>query len=76
MSGWKKIKAMTKTRRLGDVKIKELKNYLKTEGFKLEEGSKHIKVSTQRGTFLSGIPRHKVIRVDQLRYILKQVGRL
>lgn len=75
-SGWKKIKEMIETGNFGDVKIKELKNYLKTEGFKLEEGAKHIKVSTQRGTFLSGIPRHKIVRVDQLRYILKQVGRL
>lgn len=75
MSGWKKIKTMIKNKNLGDVKSKELENYLETVGFKLEEGSKHIKVMTRSGVYLSGIPRAKTIRKDQLRYILKQVGR-
>lgn len=76
MSGWKKIKIMIKTGNLGEVKIGELRNYLETEGYRLEEGAKHIKVVTQDGRSLSGIPRQRTIRVDQLRYILKQVGRL
>lgn len=76
MSGWKKIKVMIKTGNLGEVKYKELKNYLETERYRLEEGSKHTKVMAYDGRLLSGIPRQKTLRVDQLRYILKQVGRL
>lgn len=76
MSGWKIINVMIKNKRLGDVKFSELKSYLETEGFKLEEGGKHIKVLTHSGTYISGIPHQRTIRIDQLRYILKQVGRL
>lgn len=76
MPGWKIINIMIKNKQLGEVKFNELKNYLETEGFKLEEGGKHIKVLTQGGTYISGIPRQRTIRIDQLRYILKQVGRL
>jgi predicted RNA binding protein YcfA (HicA-like mRNA interferase family) len=76
MVGWKKIKKMVKSKSLGDVKFKELKNYLETEGYRLEKGSKHTRVMTRDGRRLSAIPKQKTIRVDQLRYILKQVGRL
>ena len=46
MSGWKKIKKMIQNKNLGDVKYKELKNYLETEGYQLDEGPKHAKVMT------------------------------
>ncbi|MEK6968988.1 MAG: hypothetical protein AABW48_01020 [Nanoarchaeota archaeon] len=76
MAGWKIIKEMIKNKRFGEVKFNELKNYLEIEGFRLEEGGKHIKVLTQGGTYISGIPHQRTIRIDQLRYILRQVGRL
>ncbi len=76
MSGWKIIKEMIRNRQFGEVKFNELKNYLETEGFRLEEGAKHVKVLTHSGTYVSSIPRQKTIRIDQLRYILRQVGRL
>ncbi len=74
--GWKKIKTMIKTKNFGDVKKKELMNYVKIEGYKLIEGSKHTKVYTQSGARLSWIPRKPIVRVDQLKNILKQIGRL
>ncbi len=76
MSGWKKITLMVGTKKFADVKFPEFKHYLENEGYKLEEGTKHVKVMTRNGAYLAGISRQKTIRSDQLRYILKQIGRL
>lgn len=76
MSGWKKITLMVGTKKFGDVRLPEFKHYLETEGYKLEEGASHVKIMTHKGKCLSAIPRQRTIRSDQLRYILKQVGRL